>query len=388
MPNLSTIGDPLPEFVSRSPQNEKFTFNTIASRYIVLSRFVSAGDPRGLDFLKAINKNRRFFDDDKCMFFGISNDPEDEATKRVRNNPPGIRFFWDHEGSVSRQIGILDHDESPMHFRLVTYILSPRLQVMKVIETEDPEAHVSEICDFIYPLPWQSERVPGNIQAPVLVVPNVFEPEFCRELIGMFDADGGKDSGYMTVKDGRTVGVIDHKYKKRMDYDIEDPAVRQLMHQKMTTRLMPQIERALMFKVTQIERYWIGLYEAESNGHFNPHRDNTTPATAHRKFACSMNLNAEEFEGGELRFPEFGNYTYKAPTGGAVIFACSLLHEATPVTKGKRYAFLPFLFDEEGARIREENKGSLVTNKEFEKNAEEAKSANNRASLGKVELVN
>jgi predicted 2-oxoglutarate/Fe(II)-dependent dioxygenase YbiX len=64
---------------------------------------------------------------------------------------------------------------------------------------------------------------------------------------------------------------------------------------------------------------------------------------------------AEEFEGGDLRFPEYGRQTYRPPTGGAVVFSCSLLHEATPVTKGRRYAFLPFLYDEAAAKIREEN---------------------------------
>ena len=54
-------------------------------------------------------------------------------------------------------------------------------------------------------------------------------------------------------------------------------------------------------------------------------------------------------------FPEFGPQTYRPPTGGAVVFSCSLLHEATPVTKGTRYAFLPFLFDEAGARMRAAN---------------------------------
>jgi predicted 2-oxoglutarate/Fe(II)-dependent dioxygenase YbiX len=38
-----------------------------------------------------------------------------------------------------------------------------------------------------------------------------------------------------------------------------------------------------------------------------------------------------------------------------VVFACALLHEATPVTKGKRYAFLPFLYDEAASKVREEN---------------------------------
>ena len=62
-----------------------------------------------------------------------------------------------------------------------------------------------------------------------------------------------------------------------------------------------------------------------------------------------------DYEGGDLCFPEFGPQTYRAPTGGAVVFSCSLLHEARPVSRGRRYAFLPFLYDDVGARTRERN---------------------------------
>jgi predicted 2-oxoglutarate/Fe(II)-dependent dioxygenase YbiX len=120
-------------------------------------------------------------------------------------------------------------------------------------------------------------------------------------------------------------------------------------------RVVPEIHKAYNFKVTRMERYIVSCYDAVEGGHFRAHRDNTTRGTAHRRFACSVNLNAEEFEGGNLRFPEFGPQTYRPPTGGCVIFGCSLLHEATRVTKGKRYAFLPFLYDDEAARIRQEN---------------------------------
>jgi predicted 2-oxoglutarate/Fe(II)-dependent dioxygenase YbiX len=96
-------------------------------------------------------------------------------------------------------------------------------------------------------------------------------------------------------------------------------------------------------------------YDAEDGGYFRPHRDNTTAGTAHRRFAVSINLNAEDFEGGDLRLPAFGPRTYRPPTGGAVVFSCSLLHEATPVTAGTRYAFLPFLHDEAGETVREAN---------------------------------
>jgi predicted 2-oxoglutarate/Fe(II)-dependent dioxygenase YbiX len=103
----------------------------------------------------------------------------------------------------------------------------------------------------------------------------------------------------------------------------------------------------------------IACYDAQEGGYFRPHRDNLSMGTAHRKFAVSINLNAEDFEGGDLRFPEFGPRTYRPPTGGAVVFACGLLHEATPVTRGRRYAVLPFLYDEAGEEIRVRNRHLL-----------------------------
>jgi predicted 2-oxoglutarate/Fe(II)-dependent dioxygenase YbiX len=37
------------------------------------------------------------------------------------------------------------------------------------------------------------------------------------------------------------------------------------------------------------------------------------------------------------------------------VFSCSLLHSVSTVTRGQRYAFLPFIYDEEAAKIRESN---------------------------------
>ena len=70
------------------------------------------------------------------------------------------------------------------------------------------------------------------------------------------------------------------------------------------------------FDVTRMERHIVACYD-QAGGYFRAHRDNTTKATAHRRFACTINLNTGEYEGGELRFPEFGQRTYRAPLGGA-----------------------------------------------------------------------
>ena len=66
-------------------------------------------------------------------------------------------------------------------------------------------------------------------------------------------------------------------------------------------------------------------------------------------------LNPDEYEGGDVRFPEFGSKTYRATTGGAVVFSCSLLHEVLPMIRGRRFAFLPFLYDDAAAELRDAN---------------------------------
>ena len=80
-------------------------------------------------------------------------------------------------------------------------------------------------------------------------------------------------------------------------------------------------------------------------GVFRAHRDNLSPATAHRRFALSLNLNAG-YEGGYLRFPEYGPHLYRPEAGGALVFACSHLHEVTEVSQGRRFVLLSFLFGE------------------------------------------
>ena len=41
------------------------------------------------------------------------------------------------------------------------------------------------------------------------------------------------------------------------------------------------------------------------------------------------------------------------------MFSCGALHQVTPITKGRRYAFLTFLYGEEDARRREANNARL-----------------------------
>jgi predicted 2-oxoglutarate/Fe(II)-dependent dioxygenase YbiX len=191
-------------------------------------------------------------------------------------------------------------------------------------------------------------------------VPRIFEPAFCRELIALYEAQGGGESGFMRDVEGKTVGLLDPGHKRRKDAVIEDPALQARFRARLVARLVPEIQRAFQFKATRIERYIVACYDSADRGFFRAHRDNTTLGTAHRRFAVTINLNTGEYEGGDLCFPEFGPATYRAPVGGAVVFSCSLLHEARPVTQGRRYATLPFLYDDEAAALRARNQQFLA----------------------------
>jgi predicted 2-oxoglutarate/Fe(II)-dependent dioxygenase YbiX len=147
---------------------------------------------------------------------------------------------------------------------------------------------------------------------------------------------------------------VDSDLKRRKDYHFNDPALIDKVIDRLRRRLAPEIKKAFQFEVTRIERQVIVCYDSGSGGYFRQHRDDGTLATSHRRFAVTINLNTEEYEGGDLRFLEYGPRTYRAPTGGAIVFSCSLLHEALPVTRGKRYAYVPFLFDEPAALIQEQ----------------------------------
>ena len=355
------VGDPAPWFRQKSTSNPDFAFDTVAGRYIVLCFYGTGADEIGRGALAAFQEQHRsLFDDDKIALFGVSVDPADLAQGRAKQILPGIRHFWDFDGKVGRLYGALPHDGpgagGPL--RRFWMVLNPTLRVRAIFPFKPDGSDRGEVAAYLRALPPVVQFAGFEIPAPVLVIPDVFEPEFCRHLIGLYEEHGGQESGFMREVDGKTVATHDRSHKSRKDFTITDSALMQQIQRRIVRRVNPEIEKVHFFKPTRMERYIVSCYAAEDGGHFRAHRDNTTKGTAHRRFAVSINLNAD-FDGGEVSFPEYGPRSYKAPPGGAVVFSCPLLHAVSAVTRGRRYAFLPFIYDDEAARIREANNAHL-----------------------------
>jgi hypothetical protein len=65
---------------------------------------------------------------------------------------------------------------------------------------------------------------------------------------------------------------------------------------------MPELSKAFAYRASRFEGFKIACYQVSDRGFFRAHRDNLSPATAHRRFALTLNLN-ESYQGGQLRFP-------------------------------------------------------------------------------------
>jgi peroxiredoxin/predicted 2-oxoglutarate/Fe(II)-dependent dioxygenase YbiX len=353
-------GDPAPRFRQASTSNPQFNFDTAAGRWLVLGFLGTAGDAAGARAADDIARNGRQFDDAHAACFLVTSDPADQQQPRLAERLPGLRVFWDFDGLIARAYGAMPARTTkgaPHPYRRFWAIIDPTLRVKAILPfSEDGSA--AHVLGYVGALPPPARFAGFEIPAPILVLPDVFEPTFCRTLIDLYDKTGGVESGFMREVDGKTVGVTDPNHKRRKDITIEDEALITATQLRIRRRVVPEIQKVHNFLVTRMERYIVSCYAAEDGGHFRAHRDNTTAGTAHRRFAVSVNLNAD-FEGGEVSFPEYGPRSYKAPPGGAVVFSCSLLHQVSRVTAGRRYAFLPFLYDDAAARIREANNSKL-----------------------------
>lgn len=186
-------------------------------------------------------------------------------------------------------------------------------------------------------------RIAASV-APVLIVPRVLDAAWCRDLIARWESDH-EEGTVGSVVGGTEVTRVYHDVKRRRDHRIMDTEVNRQLADLIGRRIAPELNKAFCFREFRFDRFIVTCYDAERGDYFRRHRDNISPETSDRRFALTLNLNTEEFEGGELWFPEYGPDRYRPETGAAIVFSCSLLHEALPVTKGRRFTLLNFLRD-------------------------------------------
>lgn len=356
---MLSVGDPAPWFITPTIAQHPSSQDITVGGYRAIVFFCgSAQDPQIQPILTAFLSAQAEFERHNTMIFAVSINPADQGLES--RNSPCFRWLWDLDGDLSVCYGVCQlHEREGITYDPTTFVLDENLRVLKVIPLETHVAHVEQVLRHLQQLPAPQSPQFRQGGAPVLFIPDVLPFQFCRELIEHYKADGGTTSGFVKQDTQQAAIVVDPTIKRRRDWMVTDGRLLNQINRYVGRRILPEIEKAFQCRMTYFERYLVACYDASTQGFFKTHRDNSNVGTAHRRFAMTLNLN-DGYEGGCLRFPEYGSDLYSPHPGGAVIFSCSLLHEVIPVTQGQRFALLSFFYSEADAKRREQTQQQIV----------------------------
>jgi peroxiredoxin/predicted 2-oxoglutarate/Fe(II)-dependent dioxygenase YbiX len=252
----------------------------------------------------------------------------------------------DPDGQAYRACGL---DPVPPGHSTITLVVDPAFRAVRAIGDTQDGSHAAQALPDLSQLDQEHHAAPISLHPPVLVLPRTLTPADCARVIQVWHrpvpvwtSDGVKSEAF--AKETGDFKLRNESYGRVLQFLVRDPQVQRYLDMKLRRRVIPEILKAFQSKVSRREDYRIAGYDSAEGGVLPAHRDNSTPQTAQRRFTLSVTLNAEEFSGGALRFPEYGGQEYNVPTGTAVIWSCALLHEVLPVTAGRRFILGTHLF--------------------------------------------
>ncbi|HXV07202.1 MAG TPA: 2OG-Fe(II) oxygenase [Burkholderiales bacterium] len=263
---------------------------------------------------------------------------EANAAARARLALP-FALLADANAAIFKGYGVDPHPAVP---GLTLFILDAGHRVARVLDRMESAALIGEAIASLERLAASRPMVALQAHPPVLVLPRMLGRADCGFLAEVWSrkvpehgTDGFTNAGTRSERGDFKV-VHDGAYGMAVEYIVQDEALQRFIDGRLRRRLLPEIKKAFQATGLKREGYRIAGYEARAGGFLNPHRDNSTPANAHRRFTMTINLNAGDYEGGALRFREYGEQLYEVERGTAIVWSASLLHEVLPVTRGRR----------------------------------------------------
>lgn len=211
-----SVGEPAPWFSAATGGDhpDAVAFDELAGRYIVLFFFGTATRPDVASALTALGRRSDLFDREHALLLGISNDRDDFGQGRLRQDHCGQLFLLDASGIAAKQYGVVDPAAAVVAaaVRPVAFMLSPALQIVEIVPLADPAGFIERITSRL------SEFLANPLvaqNAPVLIVPKVFDRPFCRQLVELYEATGGREIGAMENK-GKVVERFDPKVQEAL----------------------------------------------------------------------------------------------------------------------------------------------------------------------------
>lgn len=334
------IGGRVPNFVlPHADGSNAMFYDRVTGRPVVMLVCASAGNPPARAAVDELAARCDAFEDLGADIFVISGDDVDAHRQLAATLGFEAQFLSDPKNEV--RPGLLAGDRGQ---GLRTYVLDPNQRILAVIDDGDPARHALAAQAALAAQPPAPLPVNLTTSAPVLLLPNVLPSELCDELVARWQQDH-TEGVVGVIVDGQTVDKQVSAKKQSLDHDVTEPTMVKRLSNLLAATLPVEMNKAFYFDMPfYFDTLIVIGYEAGRGDYFRTHRDNLTPRSANRRYAMSLNLN-DDYEGGELRFPEYGPHLYRPAKGAAAVFSCSLLHEALPVTRGRRLVLTTFFCD-------------------------------------------
>ena len=338
-------GDIAPQFRLADQNGQQFDLldNTVAGKPTIISFSADAAAPEARRVLGCLQEIGAEISDLGGQIVAITRQPVQANAAAAAQDGLEFQVLADPDGSTCAAYGV-SAGEGPAIF-----VLDANQHLLGTISAPGQDLGEALLEQMRSQAECRRTRLMER-HPPVLAQPGVLSRDDCRRLITLFNMEGNvwvePGHGDKGMTSDYKMRVPEYGRGDRVDHWVVSTATRDFITSRLRQRLFPDIQKSFQYRITKAETYRIGCYKGQRGGDLHGHRDNTAPLVAHRRFAVSINLNAEEFEGGELRFPEFGDQRYRPETGAAIAFSCSLFHEALEVTSGQRYVLMAFLFGE------------------------------------------
>ena len=333
--NFNEEGDRAPNFILTDQNEEQFELYTTMSGGPIVLVILPHRNLEDQELIKLFKKSYSKYKKLGIDLFVVSDASKDTISKI--SNSLNIQFplMADHDGSVTTWFLSSSNTQGP-----VAFILDPNQRLFAIERDDEKEKRLPEKALDLAKrkLPIGSPKNISEI-APVLIIPKIFSEDICHQMIELWTSSGNSPGQVETSSQK----ISDHTIKRRKDHLINDKSLEIEISNILGKRIAPEVSKVYHCENWIFEGFRIGCYDYSDSGFFSAHRDNFNQNNKSRLYAITINLNVGEYTGGELRFSEYGQDLYSPPTGGAIIFSCSLLHEVLPVMSGRRLVFLTFL---------------------------------------------
>lgn len=300
-------GDRIPNFMLPDPQGElRLFYRAIAGWPTVLLLAANTAMQDQWDEIKGLAAAAPALHAAGATLMIVSNDGIDSLAMVAKIIPEHAHWLADIKGVVNlglRQGALFAFTGA------VCFVLDANQRIIEMRGAEPGHAEWA-----LAMLKARQGELPQQLStiAPVLLLPSVLDGEDCAGLLKQI-SNANTPSG---------------------SAPIADKALAERIGKILLRRIGPEVEKAFSFDDFVFES--LALRWDDSAAAADRRAEVDDPAVQGRSFSLIVDLASEAYNGGEILFPEYGPHCYRTGTGGALVFAGTLLRDLQPVSTGRR----------------------------------------------------